>query len=329
MLIGGIILVKESTSGLAATARSDRLDWGLYILVFFYYSALASGVLVLIPTLILLEVDFSISAMGIAAAVSFGLLLCSIIIILIDLGKPFRSMNILIWKNVSSPLTWDLCVVIAGTVLNLIYVTGLVPSSGLITRIWSSLCLMAGVLLILVHIRIFSIKVNAGFKAHQLWSIEILVHSLWGGAALIILSATLSGAESRYSIPLIFIITVFASALLVIRLLAYVGNKAQWRHYVIATLYAITFLLLFTLYLLDQVNTILLILASALIFIIIFLEKYRLIIESQLHPVLPLPYSKFDKQPAYKPAAAEWLLTLGSIGFCILISTLVIFLMGT
>ena len=73
-------------------------------------------------------------------------------------------------------------------------------------------------------------------------------------------------------------------------------------------------------------NPVLLVIGSILILIAVFLEKSHLMRQYQAKPILPLPYSTYDEVPDYSPTTYEWMMSLGSVGACVLVSSVIFYL---
>jgi Ni/Fe-hydrogenase subunit HybB-like protein len=73
-------------------------------------------------------------------------------------------------------------------------------------------------------------------------------------------------------------------------------------------------------------NPVLLTIGSILILLAVFLEKSHLMRQYQSKPIIPGPYSNYDTMPEYSPTAYEWMLSIGSVGTCVLVSSVVYFL---
>ena len=73
-------------------------------------------------------------------------------------------------------------------------------------------------------------------------------------------------------------------------------------------------------------NPVLLAIGSILILIAVFLEKSHLMRQYQAKPILPLPYSRYEDIPEYSPTAYEWIMSLGSLGACVLVTSIIFYL---
>jgi len=150
-IIWGVMFLRQLRSGLAATALDDKFTWGLYVQGFFYFSALAGGLLIFIAIATLFEIGSLGLVVEACAAVSFSCLVAAGLLLGSDLGKPFRGMKILTGKNFTSPLTWDFYLLGACAVLNLVFLLGWIPGHGPVARVWAVLCLIAALGYVMIH----------------------------------------------------------------------------------------------------------------------------------------------------------------------------------
>ncbi len=93
--VWGIMFLRQMKTGLTTTALDDKFTWGLYVQGFFFFSALAGGILIFIAVVMLFEIQALRPLVDIGAAVAFGCLAAAGLLLGSDLGKPFRGMKIL------------------------------------------------------------------------------------------------------------------------------------------------------------------------------------------------------------------------------------------
>ena len=73
-------------------------------------------------------------------------------------------------------------------------------------------------------------------------------------------------------------------------------------------------------------NPVMLAIGAVLILVSVFLEKSHLMRQYQIKPILPLPYSRYVEVPDYSPTAFEWGMSLGTVGVCVLVSSVIFYL---
>ena len=321
MAVGGRSMLGQLKGGLAETGLHDKFTWGLYIQGFFFFSALAGGVLVLLSLAALFEAQALKPLLDQAAALALGCLAAAGLMIGADLGKPFRSLKIATAFQVISPMTWDFYFVSLCGLLNLIYVLGLVPVVGGGAKVWGALGLFSALGFIMVHTLFFLSRVEAGFHSAPFMALDVLMHSLWGGAALVAL-ATGGGGST-----LLFCLTLMV---LVLQLSAYLASSGVKRKGHIeprlAALNLLILIILFLSMLLNPSGGLRLRMASLLILVSVYLDKAHLVRVFQNRPTLPKPYSQFEDNPVYKPSKSEWMLAGGGLGVFLAVSSVVLLL---
>ncbi len=123
MLVGVYAYSVQLREGLGVTGMNDRVSWGFYISNFtFLVGVAAAAVMLVLPTYILKDLDFS-KAVLIGEGVAVGALCMCLAFVTVDLGGPARAwhlipgIGLLNWP--SSMLTWDVLVLNGYLFLNL------------------------------------------------------------------------------------------------------------------------------------------------------------------------------------------------------------------
>ncbi len=106
-LAGGYFIVERMITGLSATNLSSIIPWGAWIAFYIFFVGLSAGSF-LLSTLIYVFGMEEYERIGKAAL--FTAIVCMIValtFVLMDLGRPERLMNAIIYWNVTSPLGWE------------------------------------------------------------------------------------------------------------------------------------------------------------------------------------------------------------------------------
>lgn len=121
LVIGLIAWGVQLSKGMAVLGIGQIVVWGVYIAAFFTFVGLASGLLVLAV----------LSDLGVIkglAASRFNLLIGALasyiaggFMILMDIGKPARVLNMIIYAQFSSPFVWDFLSLALGVIVTVIY----------------------------------------------------------------------------------------------------------------------------------------------------------------------------------------------------------------
>ena len=110
-LVGLGAWIYELVYGLAVTGMRNVISWGLYIFTFAYFVKLSAGGLI---------VASSAEVFGVAALkplMRIGVLAAAIcvavaaMIIIPDMGRPDRLLNIIMYPNFRSPIIWDISII--------------------------------------------------------------------------------------------------------------------------------------------------------------------------------------------------------------------------
>ncbi|MFN3323493.1 MAG: sulfate reduction electron transfer complex DsrMKJOP subunit DsrP [Bryobacteraceae bacterium] len=123
MCCGAFAYSVQLTEGLAATGMHDKVSWGFYISNFaFLVGIAAAAVILVLPTYVLDDIDFS-RAVLIGEAVAVSALVMAIAFVVVDVGGPLRlwhlipGIGVMNWPR--SMLTWDILVLNVYLALNL------------------------------------------------------------------------------------------------------------------------------------------------------------------------------------------------------------------
>lgn len=104
---GGYFIIERFFTGLAATNLSSITPWGAWIAFYIFFVGLSAGSF-LLSTLIYVFGMEEYERIGKAAL--FTAIVCMIValtFVLMDLGRPDRMLNAIIYWNVTSPLAWE------------------------------------------------------------------------------------------------------------------------------------------------------------------------------------------------------------------------------
>jgi Ni/Fe-hydrogenase subunit HybB-like protein len=114
MLLGAFCFYIQLRDGLIVTGMHDHVSWGLYISNFtFLVGVAAAAVMLVLPTYVLKEMDFS-KAVLIGEGMAVAALIMCLAFVTVDLGGPIRAWHLIPgigvfnWPN--SMLAWDVIV---------------------------------------------------------------------------------------------------------------------------------------------------------------------------------------------------------------------------
>jgi len=118
--VGFIFYLRQLSYGLGITGMSRDVTWGFYIAQFTYLVGVAaSAVMLVIPYYLHNYKKFGrITVLGEFLAVS-AVIMC-ILFIFVDLGQPFRVMNVVLHPTPNSVMFWDMIVLLGYFMLNIV-----------------------------------------------------------------------------------------------------------------------------------------------------------------------------------------------------------------
>ncbi|WMJ73594.1 NrfD/PsrC family molybdoenzyme membrane anchor subunit [Cytophagaceae bacterium ABcell3] len=114
MLTGAFLYYEQITEGLIVTGMHDKISWGLYISNFtFLVGVAAAAVMLVLPTYVLKDIDFS-KAVLIGEGLAVAALVMCLAFVTVDLGGPARFWHLIPAKGgmnwPDSMLAWDVIV---------------------------------------------------------------------------------------------------------------------------------------------------------------------------------------------------------------------------
>lgn len=123
MLLGAYSYYIQINEGLIVTGMSDGVSWGLYISNFtFLVGVAAAAVMIVLPTYVLKDVDFS-KAVLVGEGLAVSALIMCLAFVTVDLGSPARAWHLIpiigLFNFPSSMLTWDVLVLNGYLFINL------------------------------------------------------------------------------------------------------------------------------------------------------------------------------------------------------------------
>jgi len=101
----------QLNEGLAVTGMGDYVSWGLYIASFVFFVAVALVGMLISAVLGLLGQKWIIPFSRIAEMIALAFVMLAGIVIVIDMGRPDRLLNVFMHGRFQSPIVWDITVV--------------------------------------------------------------------------------------------------------------------------------------------------------------------------------------------------------------------------
>jgi len=110
-LVGIYAYYRQLTKGLIVTNMGDYVSWGIYISNFVFFVAISLVGSLITAVLRLTNVQWSTPLTRIAEIIAVSAIIFASIIIIVDMGRPERFYNLLLYGRLQSPIMWDVIVI--------------------------------------------------------------------------------------------------------------------------------------------------------------------------------------------------------------------------
>jgi len=104
-VVGYVIQIRD---GLIITGLRDQVSWGLYIATFVFWVGVSKGGTMISAILRITKTAWRTPLTRLAEAITVFALLAGVPMIIADLGRPDRILNLFRYGRIQSPLIWDL-----------------------------------------------------------------------------------------------------------------------------------------------------------------------------------------------------------------------------
>ena len=113
--------IQQLRQGLSITSMSDYTIWGIYVSNCVFFVALSLVGSLVSAILKLVEADWRTPLTRIAEIIAVGSIIMAGIVIIIDMGRPDRMLNLFLYPRLQSPIIWDVIVISTYLVLSLLF----------------------------------------------------------------------------------------------------------------------------------------------------------------------------------------------------------------
>ena len=110
-LIGAYAYYRQLRYGLVVTHMRDYVSWGIYISNFVFFVAISLVGSLITAIFRLANVKWSTPLTRIAEIIAVSAIVFASLIIIVDMGRPERFMNLFIHGRIQSPIMWDVIVI--------------------------------------------------------------------------------------------------------------------------------------------------------------------------------------------------------------------------
>lgn len=106
--------------GLVVTSMRDYTSWGIYISNFVFFVAVSLIGSLVSSILKLAKVKWSYPLTRISEIIAVAAIICAAVIIIVDMGRPDRILNVIFYGRIQSPIIWDVLVIMTYLVISLL-----------------------------------------------------------------------------------------------------------------------------------------------------------------------------------------------------------------
>jgi len=183
-VIGAGTWVFQLMNGLGVTGMDNVVSWGLYLACFLFFGGLASGSLALAASIELFDLkDWKPIELP-AVVCALVCICCAGLCVMLDLGGVSRVWRMIVGLNIESPLAWDMLVIVASIIVDILFLRALV--AGKSARAIACIALPLAILCVAVESWVFGMQV-----AKEAWGAMLapvfVASSLDSGLALVLL----------------------------------------------------------------------------------------------------------------------------------------------
>ena len=173
-VIGIVFWIIQLSGGMVQTGMRNLDSWGLYITNFMFFVGLSAGGLIIssIPK------AFGMKGFGDISKIAVWTAICctvaAIAFVIVDLGGPQRVWELFVYSNLSSPLMWDIIVLMVYLILSIILLWAMNGEekgkvSPIALRVLAVIALIVAVMVHTVTAWIFGLQ-----PSHELWYTALL-----------------------------------------------------------------------------------------------------------------------------------------------------------
>lgn len=110
-LVGFIFYIQQIRQGLSITGMRDYSTWGIYISNFVFFVAISLVGSLISAILKLSKVSWQTPLTRISEMIAVAAIIFAAIIIIVDMGRPDRFLNVIFHARIQSPIIWDVIVI--------------------------------------------------------------------------------------------------------------------------------------------------------------------------------------------------------------------------
>ncbi len=120
-LLGIVLYIQQLRQGLSLTDMTDYTTWGIYVSNFVFFVAISLVGSLISAILKLTGAGWRTPLTRLAEIIAVSAILFAGIVIVIDMGRPDRMLNLIFHARIQSPITWDVIVISTYLVLSILF----------------------------------------------------------------------------------------------------------------------------------------------------------------------------------------------------------------
>lgn len=121
IIVGLINYVRQLQQGLCVTGLSDTVSWGIYISNFVFFVAVSLVGSLITAVLNLLNISWRAPITRMSEIIAVAGIMFAGLIIIVDMGRPDRILNMFIHGRIQSPIVWDVIVVMTYMTISILF----------------------------------------------------------------------------------------------------------------------------------------------------------------------------------------------------------------
>ena len=107
VLWGAYAYSVQLRNGLAVTGLNDRVSWGLYVSNFVFFIGISHAGTLVSAILRVTHAEWRRPITRMAEAITVFALITGVLMVIVDLGRPERVQNLIVYGRIESPILWD------------------------------------------------------------------------------------------------------------------------------------------------------------------------------------------------------------------------------
>ncbi|MCZ4695419.1 polysulfide reductase [Ancylomarina euxinus] len=120
IFVGCFAYYRQLRFGLIVTSMRDYTSWGIYISNFVFFVAVSLIGSLVSSILKLAKVKWSYPLTRISEIIAVAAIICAAVIIIVDMGRPDRFLNVIFYGRIQSPIIWDVLVIMTYLIISVL-----------------------------------------------------------------------------------------------------------------------------------------------------------------------------------------------------------------